>query len=53
VLLDVSGSKGRGIHLGALVLAEGEGGLGDQLNWLPDSPITALIDAQGFEIRNM
>ena len=53
VLLDVSGGKGRGIHLGALLLAEGEGGLGDQLNWLPDSPITALIDAQGFEIRNM
>lgn len=53
VLLDVSGSKGRGIHLGALLLAEGEGGLGDQLNWLPDSPITALIDGKGFEIRNM
>ena len=53
VLLDVSRVKGRGIHLGALLPAQGEGGLGDQINWLPESPIIALIEAQGFEVRNM
>jgi hypothetical protein len=32
---------------------QGEGGLGQQPRWLPNSPITALIDDKGFEVRDL
>jgi serine/threonine protein kinase len=52
-VFDAPAETGRGLHFGALVLPQGEGGLGHQYKWLPGSPITALIDEKGFEVRNL
>ena len=53
LVFDAPAETGRGLHFGALVLPQGEGGLGHQYKWLPGSPITALIDEKGFEVRNL
>jgi hypothetical protein len=53
VLLDFPLDDGKTLHFGALLLPEGEGGLGDQTLWLPNSPITALVAERGFEVREM
>ncbi len=50
VLLDMPRDRGRA-HLGALVAAHGEGGLGPQADWLPGSPVIDLIQDQGFEVQ--
>jgi hypothetical protein len=52
-LLDFPLDDGKTLHFGALLMADGAGGLGDQLAWLPDSPITALINERGFEVRGV
>lgn len=53
VLLDMPTGGGDTLHFGALLMARGDGGLGDQLAWLPGSPVTGLIRDQGFEVRNL
>jgi serine/threonine protein kinase len=53
VLLDMPTGSDDTLHFGALLMAQGEGGLGDQLAWLPGSPVTGLIKDQGFEVRNL
>jgi serine/threonine protein kinase len=53
VLLDMPTSSDDVLHFGALLMAQGDGGLGDQLAWLPGSPVTGLIRDQGFEVRNL
>jgi hypothetical protein len=52
VLLDLAADDVT-LSFGALLLPHGDGGLGDQLRWLPDSPIADLIADQGFETRNL
>jgi hypothetical protein len=53
IVIDAVPGGGKGLHFGALVLMQGEGGLGQQPRWLPNSPITALIDDKGFEVRDL
>jgi serine/threonine protein kinase len=53
VLLDMPTGSDDTLHFGALLMARGDGGLGDQLAWLPGSPVTGLIRDQGFEVRNL
>jgi serine/threonine protein kinase len=52
VLLDLAADDVT-LSFGALLLPHGDGGLGDQLRWLPDSPVADLIADQGFETRNL
>lgn len=52
MLMDVPNPGGKDFHFAGLVVAHGEGGLGPQDQWLPGSPITALIDDQGFEVAD-
>lgn len=51
VLLDMLDGEGGTLHLGALLPAQGDGGLGPQSDWLPYSPITDLIADQGFDVQ--
>lgn len=53
VLLDLTAETGESLHFGALVMAEAEGGLGQQTAWLPGSPVAGLIAERGFETRNL
>jgi serine/threonine protein kinase len=53
VLLDTPTGGDGMLHFGALLMAKGDGGLGDQLAWLPGSPVTSLIQDRGFEVRNL
>lgn len=53
VLLDMPTSEDSTLHLAALLMAQGDGGLGDQMAWLPQSPIPPLIADRGFEVRNL
>jgi serine/threonine protein kinase len=50
-LLDFPLDDGKTLHFAAMLMATGDGGLGDQPGWLPNSPITALIRERGFEVR--
>jgi serine/threonine protein kinase len=52
-VLDFPTDDDKTLHFGALLMSEGDGGLGDQLGWLPGSSITTLIDDHGFEIRGV
>ncbi len=49
VLLDMPDGSGETMKFGALLLAEGEGGLGEQQRWLTYSPIGGLIADKGFD----
>jgi predicted Ser/Thr protein kinase len=51
-LLDFPLDDGKTLHFAALLTAMGDGGLGDQPGWLPNSPITALVHERGFEVRD-
>ncbi len=53
VLLDMALGDEETLSVAALVVAQGAGGLGDQLQWLPDSPVARWIAARGFEVRNL
>jgi serine/threonine protein kinase len=53
MVLDFPTDDDKTLHFGALLMSEGDGGLGDQLAWLPGSSITTLIDDNGFEIRGV
>ncbi|MCD4685989.1 MAG: hypothetical protein K8S97_08635, partial [Anaerolineae bacterium] len=53
VLLDMPDDDGGTLRLGALLLAEGDGGLGHQATWLSHSPIVGLLADEGFEVREM
>ncbi len=53
VLLDMPTGGESTLHFAALVVAQGDGGLGDQAAWLPQSPIPPLIEDRGFEVRNL
>jgi len=53
VLLDMPTDDESTLHFAALLMAQGDGGLGDQMSWLPQSPIPPLIADRGFEVRNL
>jgi serine/threonine protein kinase len=53
MVLDFPTDEDKTLHFGALLVSEGDGGLGDQLAWLSGSSITTLIDEHGFEIRGV
>lgn len=53
VLLDLLLDDGDTLSVAALLVATGAGGLGDQTSWLPGSPVASLIEARGFEVRNL
>jgi predicted Ser/Thr protein kinase len=50
VLLDMPDGSDDMTSFAALLVSEGEGGLGDQQRWLPYSPIGGQIADQGFEV---
>jgi hypothetical protein len=52
LLLDFPLGDDKTMHFGAWLLAEGDGGLGSQLDWLPNSPITGLLAERGFDVRH-
>jgi hypothetical protein len=50
VLLSLSGAKP--VQFAGLIPTFGDGGLGEQANWLPYSPIPQLIRQKGFEANH-
>ncbi len=52
VLLDIIANDIM-LNFAALVPSQGDGGLGDQSRWLPDSPVVQLIEDRGYETRNV
>ena len=53
VLLDMPTPNGDTLSFAALIVAQGSGGLGDQLAWLPDSALVRLIAERGFEVHRL
>jgi hypothetical protein len=53
LVMDVPTDDDRTLHFGALLMAEGDGGLDNQLEWLTGSSIPTLIDEHGFESRGV
>jgi serine/threonine-protein kinase len=53
VLADLTLDDGETISFAGLLVAVGAGGLGEQLRWLPGSPLVALLSGRGFEVRNL
>lgn len=53
VLADLTLDDGDVISFAGLLVAVGAGGLGEQLRWLPGSPLASLVAARGFEVRNL
>lgn len=53
VLLDAPNRRGGTLSLGALIVRDGAGGLGPQIDWLPHSAIPGLIVGRGFEVRRL
>ncbi len=53
VLADLLLDDGEPIHFAGLLVTVGAGGLGEQLRWLPGSPIVGLLTARGFEVHNL
>ena len=52
-LVDMLDDDQLSTRFAALLVAQGEGGLGEQMAWLPGGPIPALIRERGFETRNI
>jgi len=53
VLADLTLDDGETISFAGLLVTIGAGGLGEQLRWLPGSPLVALLNGRGFEVRNL
>ncbi|GEM_PF-1510059 len=53
VLADLTLDDGETISFAGLLVTVGAGGLGEQLRWLPGSPLVALLSGRGFEVRNL
>ena len=51
VLLDAPLDDEKTLHFGGMLTLDGDGGLGEQTVWLPNSPITGLITERGFDVR--
>ncbi len=53
VLADLTLDDGETISVAGLLVTVGAGGLGEQLRWLPGSPLVTLLNGRGFEVRNL
>ncbi len=53
VLADLTLDDGETISFAGLLVTVGAGGLGEQLRWLPGSPLVTLLNGRGFEVRNL
>lgn len=53
VLADLTLDDGEALSLAGLLVAVGAGGLGEQMRWLPGSPLVGLLTERGFEVRNL
>lgn len=53
VLADLTLDDGETISFAGLLVTVGAGGLGEQMRWLPGSPLVTLLSERGFEVRNL